>query len=332
MTRARVGLRTGGSSTRSVTRAAPGTACSSTDAPAAATSHSRAPTGSGNHTSSGPSFRLVCHAAVVPLERPLVRARGAGLRRRQARPRRPRDVDLVGAVERVGRVPGQHVAEPGHEPAPGHEDRVRCGGRRRRARGARPGRRRCRPRPPRATPFRTARRAHSSAGTAGTAMATASVPGGTPPSPTAGHGTASTERPSACRDVVRPRPVATGHEQPVEARRVEQLAGGADGHLAGAHQEHRGHRSSGPSSSRQPPVVEGTLPLARSRTTMPAVIAIAATSSPRRNAFTVGLGGIEPPTSSLSGMRSNRLSYSPGGDDDGSRSRGLSSPGVLPLP
>ena len=26
----------------------------------------------------------------------------------------------------------------------------------------------------------------------------------------------------------------------------------------------------------------------------------------------VGLGGIEPPTSSLSGMRSNRLSYSPG--------------------
>jgi hypothetical protein len=34
----------------------------------------------------------------------------------------------------------------------------------------------------------------------------------------------------------------------------------------------------------------------------------------RRNVFTVGLTGVEPVTSSLSGMRSNQLSYSPGGE------------------
>jgi hypothetical protein len=35
------------------------------------------------------------------------------------------------------------------------------------------------------------------------------------------------------------------------------------------------------------------------------------TTSPDDN-HDVGLGGLEPPTSSLSGMRSNRLSYRPG--------------------
>src|SRR5437667_9066657 len=103
-------------------------------------------------------------------------------------------------------------------------------------------------------------------------------------------------------------------------------------------------RKSGPSSSRQPPLVGGTPPLPRSFTNPPTRTAITATIRPRRSAFMVGsvglvarrasgqvglehprtgpswsagedacvgLGGIEPPTSSLSGMRSNRLSYSP---------------------
>ena len=40
----------------------------------------------------------------------------------------------------------------------------------------------------------------------------------------------------------------------------------------------------------------------------------------------VGLGGVEPPTSPLSGVRSNQLSYRPGGQASGgpaSESRGL---------
>src|ERR1700722_11667948 len=44
------------------------------------------------------------------------------------------------------------------------------------------------------------------------------------------------------------------------------------------------------------------------------------------NIGVVGLGGVEPPTSPLSGVRSNQLSYRPGGQASGgpaSRSRGL---------
>ena len=67
----------------------------------------------------------------------------------------------------------------------------------------------------------------------------------------------------------------------------------------------------GPASSRHPPERGGATPDPRSRTA-------AATSAPmpmaimaRRNIFIVGLAGIEPATSPLSGVRSNRLSYSP---------------------
>ena len=163
------------------------------------------------------------------------------------------------------------------------------------------------------TSARSARRAQTSAGPAGTAIAAASHASGNPP--------VTRRRPRHRLDGPAERVgelpgaalVAAGDEQPVEARCVEQLAGRPHGDLARAHQEHGAHRKSGPSSSRHPPDLDGTLPLARNRTTAPATTAIAATSSPRRNFFTVGLGGIEPPTSSLSGMRSNRLSYSPGG-------------------
>ena len=68
----------------------------------------------------------------------------------------------------------------------------------------------------------------------------------------------------------------------------------------------------GPESSRHPPVRGGATPDPRSRTA-------AATSAPmpmatmaRRIIFIVGLAGIEPATSPLSGVRSNQLSYSPG--------------------
>ena len=37
------------------------------------------------------------------------------------------------------------------------------------------------------------------------------------------------------------------------------------------------------------------------------------TSRPRDPLDMVGLGGVEPPTSPLSGVRSNQLSYRPGG-------------------
>src|SRR5581483_7705072 len=91
--------------------------------------------------------------------------------------------------------------------------------------------------------------------------------------------------PERVGDLAGPPLVAARDEQAGEPRGVEELAGGADRHLAGAHQEHRGHRNSGPSSSRHPPDVEGTLPFARRRTTTPAATAIAATRRPRRNAF-----------------------------------------------
>ena len=71
-------------------------------------------------------------------------------------------------------------------------------------------------------------------------------------------------------------------------------------------------RRSGPLSSRQPPSCGGTPPRAphaeRPRRSTPA---IPKRDQGRRTLFTVGLAGIEPATSSLSGMRSNRLSYSP---------------------
>ena len=38
-----------------------------------------------------------------------------------------------------------------------------------------------------------------------------------------------------------------------------------------------------------------------------------ATSSRLPGVYMVGLGGVEPPTSPLSGVRSNQLSYRPGG-------------------
>ena len=93
-------------------------------------------------------------------------------------------------------------------------------------------------------------------------------------------------------------------------------------------------RSSGV-SSRQPPRCGGVPPVPRARSTaatMPAIpratsaLRIRVTATPRygtagvRPRASVGLAGIEPATSPLSGVRSNRLSYSPGASDDRSGS------------
>ena len=103
--------------------------------------------------------------------------------------------------------------------------------------------------------------------------------------------------------------VGLDHDEPVEVAQGDELTGrpGADG--AGTDEDRVHEWKSCPVSSRQPPRSgAGALP-PRSR--------IAAAAAPARNIansarlFTVGLAGIEPATSPLSGVRSNRLSYSP---------------------
>ena len=67
----------------------------------------------------------------------------------------------------------------------------------------------------------------------------------------------------------------------------------------------------GRESSRQPPRSGGTPPRPRRRMAPARMPASDNAVRARLNVFTVGLTGVEPVTSSLSGMRSNRLSYSP---------------------
>ena len=109
--------------------------------------HSRAPTGSGNHTSRRAERRLVCRHAPPyhSSARPWRVRRNASMQAGPAAPV-PGDVDLVGPVDRVRRVPGQDVAEPGTSPQP---TTSMAPARRASASSARsaPSRRRCRPRP-----------------------------------------------------------------------------------------------------------------------------------------------------------------------------------------
>ena len=76
-----------------------------------------------------------------------------------------------------------------------------------------------------------------------------------------------------------------GDDHAVDTRRVEQLACRAHADVAEPGDQDGAHRKSGPCSSRQPPVVGGTRPLPRTRTTTLTPTAMAATSNPRWNAF-----------------------------------------------
>ena len=67
-------------------------------------------------------------------------------------------------------------------------------------------------------------------------------------------------------------------------------------------------------TSRQPPCCGGTPPLPRKRRMPAMMLATDAARMTRRMNFMVGLTRIELVTSSLSGMRSNQLSYSPRAD------------------
>jgi hypothetical protein len=104
----------------------------------------------------------------------------------------------------------------------------------------------------------------------------------------------------------------------VDFSEEQQLAGGA--HADRSRPDHHGahdYFSSGPLSSRHPPCCNGTGPPRLNRTPAAAMPASTRAKAPRRSALTgagpaVGLAGIEPATSPLSGVRSNRLSYSPG--------------------
>ena len=81
-------------------------------------------------------------------------------------------------------------------------------------------------------------------------------------------------------------------------------------------------------SSRQPPCCGGTPPLPRKRSTPATMPAADRAKMARRIIFTVGLHRIELWTSSLSGMRSNRLSYSPESRDR-KRLKALPKPHVI---
>ena len=78
---------------------------------------------------------------------------------------------------------------------------------------------------------------------------------------------------------------AGGDDHAVDARGVDELAGGADADLAQPHDQDGAQRKSGPWSSRQPPLVGGTGPLLRTFTTTDTATAIEATSTPRWKAF-----------------------------------------------
>ena len=92
-----------------------------------------------------------------------------------------------------------------------------------------------------------------------------------------------------------------------------ELSRGAGARCTNADDDGAHQRRSGPESSRQPPSFGGLPPVPRSRSTPATIPAMPRASRARRSAFIgVGLAGIEPATSALSVLRSNRLSYSPG--------------------
>ena len=88
------------------------------------------------------------------------------------------------------------------------------------------------------------------------------------------------------RDFNELRVIAIGEKHSIDALRVDELPCGTRANRADADDENRRHRNSGPSSSRQPPLVGGTPPLPRKRATRPMSAASPKTNSKRRNAFT----------------------------------------------
>ena len=278
---ARAAPRARGSPTRTVACRTPGTASRMSATPDATTSHSRAPTGSGNHTSCGPTRRSDRHVAVVPLERPLRPAgRECGDALRPARRRRVRDVHLVGRLERLRRMAGRAPRlRPGNERAPGDHRAAAALRRRRRARGAPRPASAPRRRPPLPAARPRPRRGHLERRRPGIATATdvRRLRGGR------GHGATTARAP---RPPARPRALgvggAVGDEHLVDALGVDELAPGPGADGAGAHNRTRRHRKSGPSSSRQPPVVTGT-PLPARAHHQADQHGDHATSSPRRN-------------------------------------------------
>src|SRR5205085_6775750 len=130
--------------------------------------------------------------------------------------------------------------------------------------------------------------------------------------------------------------VGVEQRQVVDRSQREELAGGRgpyrpDTHDDGAHQ----YRSDSVSSRQPPRWGLAALP-PRSRTRAAATPARAMANRARRFMM-VGLAGIEPATSPLSGVRSNRLSYSPStrcwsGDDDRRRRPASVLVGTFPRP
>ena len=242
-------------------------------------------------------------AAVAPVEGDAAQGPVVALGARRAAGAGPRNVDLIDPVERARRVRGEEARQPGREPGAddhgeppfdrlgveveqvadivgivghGHHRHLPAQ-QRRRQRGMR----------------------------AGTVAEHGDIGGGRRRIAVAGTRQGA-EGLDDHRHPVAP-PVVEHH---VDAGR-HQLASGTRPDRARADDECP-QRRSGPVSSRHPPPWGGVPPVPRTRST-PATRPASprATSARRRRVIGVGLGGIEPPTSSLSAMRSNRLSYSP---------------------
>ena len=290
-----------------MTRSTPGVADTSSSTPVATSSHSRAPTGSGNHTELRTLLAVVDKVAVTPLE-PGVALRATG--RRSAAftgDAPPRDMDLIDGVEHPHRVTREHVAQPGCEPATDHDMYARAPRvvveREQSADDAQiVGAGRVRdPRIHRCTRERNVvvgRQRRRDRGHAGREPVVAQLP----------RRRAVLERRG---DIVGAPSRSRRDEHLLHAGRVEQLACSAHADVAEAGDHDRGHRKSGPCSSRHPPLVGGTRPLPRTRTTTLTATAIAATSNPRWKAFirsssvpicstprTTGPRTVEPPGAS----------------------------------
>jgi len=172
------------------------------------------------------------------------------------------DVYLVGVVERVGRVARQDVGEPGSEAAAHDHGRPGVSGRRVE-------------RQERVDPVVVV--ARGSDRDASTDRFSRYADRGV-----TGHG--ERHRTDRVRDdaegnglgsedggeLLGPLRSPVGHEELLDTGGFEELPGGADTDRAGTGEQDRRHRKSGPSSSRQPPVVGGLSPLLRRRTTIPA--------------------------------------------------------------
>ncbi len=163
------------------------------------------------------------------------------------------------------------------------------------------------------TPLRTARRAQSIAGVPGTAIATASTAAGRPSPPGPGQGRGSARGPKASvssrvrsswRLVTRSRSRPGVSSSCRAARTATSPVPTRSTAVTGSPVPRA--RASPPTSTEGCPSRAGA-PRHRRRPPSPRPGVHVGSSS------CVGLGGIEPPTSPLSGVRSNRLSYSPAG-------------------